>query len=79
MDQSQPSSFQQKPSDDVLASRVLNLERKVFHISARKNNRGAFLRVIEENGSNRSVVIVPDTGVREFIDALSEIATQANL
>lgn len=58
---------------------MLQLERKTITISARRNNRGSFLRVIEESGTTRSSVIIPDSGVHEFMAALHAVTTQAGL
>lgn len=64
--------------DQVIASRELQIERKHFCIEFRENERGRFLRITEEAHGRRNTVIVPSTGLNEFMQAADEVCTAAN-
>ena len=64
--------------DQVIASRELQVERKTFFIEMRENPRGRFLRITEEAHGRRNTVIVPSTGLNEFMAAADEVCTAAN-
>jgi hypothetical protein len=65
--------------EELLASRTLTLERKTIHVMVKKNSRGSFLRIVEESGNTRSSVIIPDSGIRDFIATVTEVTTRAGL
>jgi hypothetical protein len=64
--------------DQVIASRELQVERKRFFIEFRENDRGRFLKIVEEAHGRRNTVIVPSTGLNEFMAAADEVCTAAN-
>jgi hypothetical protein len=64
--------------DQVIASRELQVERKTFYIEMRENPRGRFLRITEEAHGRRNTVIVPSTGLNEFMAAADEVCAAAN-
>ena len=64
--------------DHVIASRELQVERKHFIIEFRENERGRFLRITEEAHGRRNTVIVPSTGLNEFMSAADAVCTAAN-
>ena len=59
--------------DNIIASRELQVERKHFYIEFRENERGRFLRITEEAHGRRNTVIVPSTGVAEFLEILNSV------
>ena len=61
--------------DNIIEARELQIERKYFHVEFRENQRGKFLRIIEEAHGRRNSIIVPSTGVDEFTAAISEVLT----
>ena len=61
--------------DNIIEARELQIERKYFYVELRQNDRGKFLRIIEEAHGRRNSIIVPCTGVDEFTAALSEVLT----
>jgi len=61
--------------DNIIEARELQIERKYFYVELRQNDRGKFLRIIEEAHGRRNSIIVPSTGVDEFTAAISEVLT----
>jgi hypothetical protein len=59
--------------DQLIAHRELQVERKHFFIEFRENDRGRFLRIIEEAHGRRNAIIVPSTGLLDFEAALSQV------
>jgi hypothetical protein len=64
--------------ENVIASKEVQVERKRFTIEIRQNDRGRFLRITEEAHGRRNTVIVPSTGLNEFMAAADEVCTAAN-
>jgi hypothetical protein len=64
--------------EQVIASKELQIERKRIVIEYRENARGRFLRITEEAHGRRNTVIVPSTGLNEFMAAADEVCTAAN-
>ncbi|MEP6938067.1 MAG: DNA-binding protein [Chthoniobacterales bacterium] len=59
--------------DNVIESRELQIERKLFRLEFRENDRGRFLRITEEAHGRRNTIIVPSTGLQEFTIAIGEV------
>lgn len=64
--------------DNVIASRELQVERKHFFIEFRENERGRFLRVTEEAHGRRNTIIIPSTGMDEFVALLNDVLSTAS-
>lgn len=59
--------------DNLIAARDLQIERKRFFLEFRENDRGRFLRIVEEAHGRRNTIIIPSTGLDEFRQMLSEV------
>ncbi len=59
----------------IIASRQLQVERKFLIIDYCENARGRFLRICEEAHGRRNTVIVPSTGLDEFLKSLLAVTT----
>ena len=59
--------------DNVIASRELQVERKHFYIEFRENERGRFMRITEEAHGRRNTIIIPRTGLEDFMSAADEV------
>ena len=59
--------------EDTLKSEQIQIERKLFHLVLKENVRGRFLRITEEMGGKRNTVIVPTTGLNDFLKLLGEM------
>ena len=64
--------------ESVIASQELQVERKRFIIELRANERGQFLRITEEAHGRRNTVIVPSTGLNDFMTAADAVCAAAN-
>ena len=64
--------------EQIIASREVQVERKHFTIEFRENARGRFLRIVEEAHGRRNTIIVPSTGLNEFMGAADAVCTIAN-
>ncbi|KAL2472233.1 Transcription factor Pur-alpha 1 [Abeliophyllum distichum] len=57
------------PPDDVNnmgVSKVIRADQKRFFFDLGSNNRGHFLRISEVAGSDRSSIILPQSGLKQF-------------
>jgi len=59
--------------DNIIEAKELQIERKLFYVELRENERGRFLRIIEEAHGRRNSIIVPTTGVDDFTAAIAEV------
>jgi hypothetical protein len=59
--------------DNIIATKELQVERKHFFIEFRENERGQFLRITEEAHGRRNTIIIPSTGLDDFLDTLEEV------
>ncbi len=63
--------------DNLIETRELQVERKHFHVEFRENDRGKFLRITEEAHGRRNTIIVPSTGLDEFMAAIGDVIEQS--
>ena len=63
--------------DHVVASRELQIERKHFTVEYRENDRGRFLRIVEEAHGRRNTIIIPGTGIGDFTGAVTQVLMEA--
>jgi hypothetical protein len=64
--------------DTVIASQTLQIERKQFVVELRENPRGRFLRITEEAHGRRNTVIIPATGLNDFMTAADAVCAAGN-
>lgn len=62
--------------ETTIFSEKIQIERKQFFFDLKENPRGRFLKITEDVGGRRDVVIIPSTGLEQFRDCL-EKAIQA--
>jgi hypothetical protein len=60
--------------EDTLKSAEIQIERKFFSFILKENPRGRFLRITEEVGGRRNIIIIPSTGLAEFKKIVDEMA-----
>jgi len=63
--------------DNVIVTRELQVERKHFFIEFRENERGRFMRITEEAHGRRNTIIIPSTGLDDFMSAAGEVIQSA--
>ncbi|MGA1530360.1 MAG: PUR family DNA/RNA-binding protein [Kiritimatiellia bacterium] len=56
--------------DDMIFSDRIQIERKQFFFDLKENPRGRFLRITEDVGGRRDTIIVPATGLEQFVEAI---------
>lgn len=59
--------------EDTLKSAEIQIERKTFVFVLKENPRGRFLRIMEEVGGRRNIIIIPSTGLAEFKKIVDEM------
>ena len=59
--------------EEELTTKLVQVERKVFHFSLRQNPRGRFLKITEDVGGRRDAVIIPSTGLAQIRDVIDQI------
>ena len=59
--------------DNEILSKRLDVELKTFFFDYKENSKGKFLRIIEKAGGKKNAIVLPDTGLEEFIKVLESI------
>jgi hypothetical protein len=59
--------------ETTLQTERLQVERKTFVIALKENDRGRFLRIVEESKGHRDMIIVPSTGLEDFNKILASM------
>jgi hypothetical protein len=59
--------------EETLLTDKVQIERKTFLFSLKKNPRGCFLRITEDVGGRRDSIIIPAPGLEEFKRVLEGI------
>ena len=60
-------------SDDALASEKIQVDRKLFFLDLKENQRGRFLKITEDVSGRRDTIMLPASGLQSFIEALHRI------
>jgi hypothetical protein len=60
-------------TDDPLASEKIQVDRKIFFLDLKENQRGRFLKITEDVGGRRDTIMLPATALQEFVEALTRI------
>ena len=61
-------------ADELIAGEKIRVERKLFFIDLKRNHQGYFLKITEDVNGRRDTVIIPSTGVHEFVRAVTELS-----
>ncbi len=57
--------------DDLIMSERIQIERKQFFFDLKENPRGRFLRITEDVGGRRDTIIIPSTGLEQFMEMIN--------
>ena len=60
----------EKTGADPLASEKISVDRKIFFLDLKENNRGRFLKITEDVGGRRDTIMLPAEAFQEFSEAL---------
>jgi len=55
---------------EPLASEKITVDRKIFFLDLKENNRGRFLNITEDVGGRRDTIMLPAEAFHEFSEAL---------
>lgn len=64
--------------ETTLAREEVRVEQKTFRISLKENYRGLFIRITEETRNNHNTIIVPISGLEDFLAALKKVTPGEN-
>ncbi len=57
-----------------IASEKIVIDRKIFFVDLKENQRGRYLKITEDVGGRRDTIMMPIPALADFIDALQRIA-----
>lgn len=63
----------QSTTPDLLASEKVSIDRKVFFLDLKENNRGRFLKITEDVGGRRDTIMLPVEAFRDFAEAFARL------
>lgn len=58
--------------ETLLMSDKIQVERKQFYFDLKENPRGRFLRITEDVAGRRDTIIIPSTGLDQFLEAIQK-------
>jgi hypothetical protein len=73
MSMTNESTYQPQPSAPI-ASEKITIDRKIFFVDLKENNRGRFLKITEDVGGRRDTIMLPIPALPDFIEALTRLA-----
>jgi hypothetical protein len=56
-----------------IASEKVTIERKVFFLDLKENQRGRFLKITEDVGGRRDTIMLPAEAFKDFAEALERL------
>jgi hypothetical protein len=59
--------------EEELRSEKIQVERKLFFLDLKENQRGKFLKITEDVGGRRDTIIIPASGLPEIVEVLQEM------
>ena len=60
------------PSEPIATEKV-TIDRKVFFLDLKENQRGRFLKITEDVGGRRDTIMLPAGAFRDFLEALARL------
>jgi hypothetical protein len=60
-------------SNDPIASEKISVDRKIFFLDLKENNRGRFLKITEDVGGRRDTIMLPAEAFADFAAALQRL------
>ena len=63
----------QRMQSEPIASEKVTIDRKVFFLDLKENQRGRFLKITEDVGGRRDTVMLPAGVFQDFLDALTRL------
>jgi hypothetical protein len=63
----------ENPGLDPIASEKIVIDRKIFFLDLKENNRGRFLKITEDVGGRRDTIMLPVDAFQDFSAALQRL------
>lgn len=62
-----------RQSSEPIASEKVSIDRKLFFLDLKENQRGRFLKITEDVGGRRDTIMLPAGAFRDFLEALQRL------
>ena len=59
--------------EEMIHSDTLQVERKFFYFDLKKNQVGVFLKITEKKDERRNSIIIPESGLEEFVNKIQSL------
>lgn len=63
----------ERTGSEALATEKVHIDRKIFFLDLKQNNRGRFLKITEDVGGRRDTIMLPADAFDDFLEALAKI------
>ena len=70
--QEQENAGPRMPSEPIAAEKV-TIDRKVFFLDLKENQRGRFMKITEDVGGRRDTIMLPAAAFKDFLEALQRL------
>ena len=58
---------------EPIASEKVSIDRKMYFLDLKENQRGRFLKITEDVGGRRDTIMLPAPAFRDFLEALQRL------
>jgi hypothetical protein len=72
-DQAQDDQAGPKMASEPIATEKVTIDRKVFFLDLKENQRGRFMKITEDVGGRRDTIMLPAAAFRDFLEALARL------
>lgn len=62
-------NFGERTGTEPLATEKIAIDRKIFFLDLKENQRGRFLKITEDVGGRRDTIMLPAAAFRDFAEA----------
>ena len=62
-----------KMASEPIATEKVTIDRKVFFLDLKENQRGRFLKITEDVGGRRDTVMIPAGVFQDFLEAFTRL------
>lgn len=63
----------ERPHTAPIASEKITVDRKIFFLDLKENQRGRFLKITEDVGGRRDTIMLPAEAFKDFAEALARL------
>jgi hypothetical protein len=65
--------------ESELSSKKIQVERKMFFLDLKENQRGKFLKITEDVSGRRDTIIIPASGLPEILEAIEDMLDEEGI